>query len=207
MIGGGIVAFTPQGFLLIFRITETLAFMTIFTLMALLYVPLYVSNADTTLHYATQQQALSQRIAKDALLLQYGSPSDGVQAINELQNMLPSWESNQIALQNSHLSDPAQALFATTASPYVSIDAAARSILAHPASVIVEVAIIRNQERGYFLAISQVANNLQQQEYDSKLSLFIISEGMCVIVLAIKSTLIFLVESAARHVRREREGK
>lgn len=200
------MALTPQSFLLIFRITEILAFIAVFTLMALLYVPLYVSNADTTLHYATQQQAISQRIAKDALILQYDG-ADGTQAINELQNMLPSWESNQAALQNSHLTDPAQALFATTTSPYTSIDAAVHAILVHPANTGVEAAIIRNQERSYFLAISQVANNLQQQEYDSRIALFFISEGVCVIILVIKATLVFVVESAARHLQREREGK
>lgn len=201
---------TLQGFRRLVRIIEALAFFVIFSLMGLQAIPLFVFNLDMTLHYATSQQAISQRIAKDALILQY-DPNNSTQAINELQVMLPSWESNQRALQNSLLSSDAEALFLSSSSPYASIDASVRSILAHPANIAIQCPIIRMQERPYFLAISQTANILQQEESESRLVHFWIVEGVCVILLAIKGTFVVTVEGTiAGYLKREmarEEGK
>lgn len=203
------MAITPQGFRLLVRIVEALAFLTIFVLMVLQSVPLTFTNAEGNLHYASLQQAISQRIAKDALLFQYGSASDNIQAINELQNMLPTWESNQKALQNGNLPTVSQTLFTSSMTNYVSIDTAVKAILAHPqlaSENIAEIQIIRSQERPYFLAISQVVSDLQQQEMNSKQTLFFIEEGTCVILLVIKVTFVLTVETTvAGYLKRERE--
>lgn len=201
------MAITPQGFRVLVRIVEALAFLTIFVLMALQSVPLTFTNNDVALHYATEQQAISQRIAKDTLILQYGSPSDHIQAISELQNMLPTWESDQKNLQSSHLPDVSQTLFVSSNTNYVAIDTAVRAILVRPQGPIdaVQAQIIRSQEHSYFIAVSQVANDLLQQEKASKQTLFFIEEGVCVILLAIKVTFVLTVETTvAGYLKRER---
>lgn len=203
------MAITPQGFRLLVRIVEALAFLAIFVLMALQSVPLTFTNTEANLRYASLQQAISQRIAKDALLLQYGTSSDNIQAITELQNMLPTWESNQRALQNGNLPTISQTLFTSSQTNYVSIDTSVKAILAHPqlaSENIAEIQITRTQERPYFLAISQVASDLQQQETESKETLFSIEEGTCIILLAIKTTFVFTVETTvAGYLKRENE--
>lgn len=198
---------TPQGFLTFIRTIETLAFTAVFAIMVFLAIPLTLSNTDATLHYAMLQQSLSQRIAKDALILQYDPTSDDAQAISELQNMLPTWESDQANLQNSNLPDSAQTLFISSTTNYVGIDAAVRAILTHPQNAHVEAQIIHMQELPYFLAISQVANELQQQEYSSRNALFAIGEMTCVILLVIKTIFVVTVEMAARRYAREQRER
>ncbi len=198
---------TPEGFIAFVRIIETLAFAAVFAVMIFCAVPLTVSNNDAILRYATLQQTFSQRIAKDALILQYGSSSDSVSAISELQNMLPTWESNQRNLQNSNLPPLSQTLLVTSTANYVSIDAAMRAILLHPPNAVIEVQIIHNQERPYFFAISQIADELQQQEYSSRQALFYIEEATCVIVLVIKTVFVVSVEVTARRYLKEKQAK
>lgn len=198
---------TPQGFLSFIRIIETLAFITVFAIMFFLAIPLTLSNTETILHYATLQQSLSQRIAKDALILQYDPTSDDVQSISELQNMLPTWESDQTNLQNSNLPDAAQALFLSSTTNYVGIDAAVRAILTHPQNAHIEAQIIHMQELPYFLAISQVANELQRQEYSSRNALVALGEITCVILLVIKTIFVVTVEMAARRYAKEQRER
>lgn len=198
---------TPQGFLTFIRIIETFAFVAVFAIMIFQAIPLTLSNNDAILRYATLQQAISQRIAKDALILQYGSAGDNALAISELQNMLPTWESNQANLQNSNLTDTEQTLLLSSMTNYVGIDSAVHAILAHPQNALIEAQIIHMQERPYFLTISQVANQLQQQEYSSRIALTVIGEITCVVLLAIKITFVVTVEMAARRYAREQIDK
>lgn len=198
---------TPEGFLNFIRIIETLAFVAVFAIMIFQAIPLTLSNNDAILHYATLQQAISQRIAKNALILQYGPVEDNAQAISELQNMLPTWESDQANLQNSSLPDTTQTLLLSSTTNYVGIDAAIREILNHPQNAPIEAEIIHMQERPYFLAISQIANQLQQQEYSGRTTLIIIEESTCIILLVIKAIFVLTVEMAARRYAKEQKEK
>jgi hypothetical protein len=198
---------TPQGFLSFIRTVEILAFVAVFAIMIFQAVPLTLSNNDLILSYATQQRTLSQRIAKNAFILQYGPTSDDAQAISELQNMLPTWESDQANLQNSNLPETDEILLLSSATNYVGIDTAVRAILAHPQNAPIEAEIIHTQERPYFLALSQIANQLQQQEYSSRTTLIIIGELTCVILLAIKTIFVVTVEMAARRYAKEQRER
>ncbi|SRR6266567_253938 len=199
---------TPQGFLAFVRIIETLAFVAVGAIMIFQAIPLTISNNDAILHYATLQQSISQRIAKDALILQYGPADNNAQAISELQNMLPTWESDQANLQNSNLSGTAQTLLISSTTNYVSIDAAVRAILAHPQTIdIVQTQIIHMQERPYFLAISQVANELLQQEYSSRITITVFGELAGGILIVIKITFVVTVEVLARRYLKSEQGK
>ena len=198
---------TPQGFLAFIRIIETLAFTAIIAIMIFQAIPLTFSNNDLILYYATQQRTISQRITKDALILQYGPASASSLAISELQNMLPTWESDQANLQNSNLPDTDETLVLSSATNYVGIDSAVHAILSHPQNAPIEAQIIYMQERPYFLAISQVANELQQQEYSSRITLTIIGEITCVVLIAIKAIFVVTVEMAARRYAKEQNNK
>lgn len=198
---------TPQGFRAFVRIVEALAFVAVFAIMIFEVVPLSISNTNATLRYATLQQSISQRIAKDALLLQYGTSSDKVQSISELQNMLPTWESDQRNLQNGNLPILSQTLLVSSNTNYVSIDMAVRAILQNPQTVdVAQLQIIKMQERPYFIAVSQIANELQQQVYNSLYMRIIIIEVTCVILLAIKTTFVFIIEVTVRRYLKE-QGK
>lgn len=198
---------TPKGFLNFIRIIETLAVVAVIAVMIFQAIPLTFSNNDLILYYATQQRTISQRIAKDALILQYGPASEDALAISELQNMLPTWESDQTNLQNSNLPDTDETLVLSSATNYVGIDSAVHAILSHPQNAPIEAQIIYMQERPYFLAISQVANQLQQQEYTSRDALIAIGEITCVILLAIKAVFVVTVEMAARRYAKEQNNK
>ena len=199
---------TPQGFLAFVRIIETLAFVAVGAIMIFQAIPLTISNNDAILHYATLQQSISQRIAKDALILQYGPADNNAQAISELQNMLPTWESDQANLQNSNLPSTAQTLLISSTTNYVSIDVAVRAILAHPQTIdTVQTQIIHMQERPYFLAISQVANELQQQEYSSRITITVFGELAGGILIVIKATFVTTVEVLSRRYLKSEQGK
>lgn len=88
-----------------------------------------------------------------------------VQAVNELQNMLPIWEANQQVIKNSNLTVDIQVLFTSTNADYKDIDTAAQAIIAHPdlKADPIQVQIILDHERAYFLNAAQIVTILQQK--------------------------------------------
>lgn len=134
------------------------------------YIPLASGNDLQLLALFTSQEWLSQRIAKDALIMQYVTPATStspshVQAVNELQNMLPAWESTQQTIKNSNLTVDIQVLFSSTSADYKDIDTAAQAIIAHPDQKAdpIQVQIILDHERAYFVNAAQIVTILQQK--------------------------------------------
>lgn len=135
------------------------------------YIPLTSGNDLQLLSLFTSQEWLSQRITKDALTMLYVTPTiptspSHVQAVNELQNMLPIWEANQQAIKDSNLTVDIQVLFTSTNADYKDIDTAARVIIANPdlKADPIQVQIIRDHERAYFVNAAQIVTILQQKE-------------------------------------------
>jgi hypothetical protein len=120
------------------------------------------------------QRARSQRIAKDALILSTNPTDDErAQAISEMQNMLPGWQATQAGLRQGDRSlglprsvpENIQLVAAGSQADYTAMLNATKIIVASPAKPPdpVQVDIILNHERGYFLALSQVEMLWQQQ--------------------------------------------
>lgn len=148
-------------------------------------LPLPNNNVLTTvsiMYRVEQQGALDERIDKDVLNLAYRAQSERVQAVNELQVTLPTFEQIQAGLQNGDASlylptrrpQDVQLLVVQSQSDYAAIDTAARSILAHADSPVDanELAIIQQHERPYFLEINDVAKVWESHILENALDFF-----------------------------------
>jgi hypothetical protein len=137
------------------------------------------------LRQTTLQSTRCQRIAKIAQVLG-GTPEISMRAqyISELQNTLPIWEQQQARALKYKSSD--LYLLATQAQPdFVAIDAAAKTILVHPANRAdpVQVDIVLQKERNYTVQMSQLASLLQQHIEESNTRLMVIAEIIVGLIL------------------------
>jgi hypothetical protein len=170
-------------------------------------VILSFSEADI-LRQATLQSMRCQRIAKVALLLQ-GHPDENirVQAISELQNTLPVWETQQariLAFKSSDLS-----LLATQSQPdFIVIDAAAKVILAHPKSQAdpTQVSIIVQNEHDYSVLMTQLTSLLQQHIEDFNRMLVIVQDSTTALIMALVIAQFMLAEKD-RHIAQKAYAK
>jgi hypothetical protein len=141
-------------------------------LIGLLTLPFFYNEPDILIQ-PTQQSVRVQRIAKNVLILEQTTPSaEHASAISELQNGLPALESTQKQLQQVKNSD---SLFIVNQSmpDFVSIDTAARSILAHASTEKVDptqAQIVLNHERNYSLLMTQLST-LRQSHVTSSTTL------------------------------------
>lgn len=162
-------------------------------------VVLTFSEADI-LRQTTSQSTRCQRIAKIALLLE-DHPSEDlrVQAISELQNTLPAWETQQariLAFKSNDLS-----LLAIQAQPdFTVIDAAARVILAHSKSQAdpTQVSIIVQNEHDYTVLMGQLAGLLQQHIEDFNRMLVIVQNSTVALIAALVIAQFVLAEKESR---------
>jgi hypothetical protein len=134
-------------------------------------IPLSWDESQTTT--IQQQGSISQRIAKNVLIMAY-IPSRRVNAVNELQNLLPNFESGQ--RQISLLPPTAQSILSETGPDYQDIDTAAKKILSKPDQPAdpIQVAIILDHERNYYLSISQAVSVLKVTAVNRKVGLLVI---------------------------------
>lgn len=160
------------------------------------YETMLVSSSSRTAVYVSAQQWVSQRIAKDALLMQYGTDDDRVEAINELQNMLPYFESNQAHIIANSQPDAIATLIRSATVDYVDIDTAAKKLLDAPDKPAdpVQVRIILDHERSYFLAYSQINALVQQSNALYLIFILSIIIGVKIVLIATNSFLLFLLE-------------
>lgn len=130
---------------------------------------------DTTISDITLQRMRCQRIAKDALILEYRPEDEQPQAFSELQNMLAAWQAEQMFLQNRPIAS-AQSELASSNSDYVSITNAMKAILAQPnrPTDAIQVAIILNHERAYTQSLAQVTMLMQAEIAMAQLHLFLV---------------------------------
>jgi hypothetical protein len=153
-------------------------------------------NSNRTSAVVSSQEWISQRIAKDALLLQCGNADDKVQAVNELQTTLPRFESNHAQIATSTQPDTIKALIRASTVDYTDIDTAARKLLASsdkPADP-VQVRIILDHERSYFLAYTQISALVQQYNTSYVILIFSIIIGAKIVLIGTNSFLLFLLE-------------
>ena len=168
------------------------------TLLALIiaYETTLVVYSNRTTMYVSSQEWVSQRIAKDAVLMQYGTVDDRVQAVNELQTMLPYFESNQAHITESSQPDAITTLIRSATVDYVDIDTAAKKLLASSDKPIdpVQVRIILDHERSFFLAYSQINTLVQQNNASYLIFIFSIIIGAKIVLIVTNSILLFLLE-------------
>lgn len=154
-------------------------------------------SSNPTARYISAQQWVSQRIAKDVLLLQYGSVDDRTQAINELQNMLPYFESNQAHIVASPQPDAITTLIRSATVDFTDMDTAAKKLLDAPADKPadpIQVRIILDHERSYFLAYSQINTLVQQNNASYLIFIFSIIIGAKIVLIVTNSILLYLLE-------------
>jgi hypothetical protein len=168
------------------------------TLIALIiaYETTLILNSNRTTAYVSAQEWVSQRIAKDALLMQYGTADDRVEAVNEIQNMLPYFESNQAHITASPQADAVATLIHSASVDYVDIDTAAKNLLASsdtPADP-VQVRIILDHERSFFLAYSQINMLVQQNNSAYLIFIFSIIIGAKIVLIGTNGVLLYLLE-------------
>lgn len=202
---------TPGGALTFIRTIEILAFFTVFALMILNAVPVFVSDTNTTMHMTTQQTAFVERLSKDTLIMASSTtPSDQkAQALSELQVTLPVFEANQKSLQVTSLTATGEDLLLDSQAPYANIDKAARIIIANPKNTILvssEASITTLMEREYFIDLSQITNTLQQQASNSRYTLFVLTELVCLILVIIKTIFVLSIEDAAKRYKKLQEA-
>jgi hypothetical protein len=140
------------------------------------FLPLHVDDDLSFIQQAELQAAISQRIAKDVLILEYQPTSMHVQAVSELQNMLPVFERRQASLATEPTITLILPTLTDAQSDFVSIDVALKSILANDARPVdpIQVQIIQLHERSYFLAMTQVATQIQQEGEEDKIQILTI---------------------------------
>jgi hypothetical protein len=154
---------------------------------------------------ASQQGALAERIAKDALVMQYQTDRRA-DAVNELQTTLPRFESNQAMLVSS-LPPSAASVLSSTAADYADIDVAAKKILNTPdkSADPVQAQIIQDHERDYFLSTSQVVNILKIQASARTIGLFVVQQIINGLLLVLGVAFLLMVERLVKRYERERQ--
>jgi hypothetical protein len=173
------------------------------------YIPLASGNDLQLLSLLSSQEWVSQRIVKDVLIMDAGTTVQRTQAVNELQNELPFWENNQTAIKNGNVAVEIQVLFASTNADFTSMDTAAKKILATPdrAPDPVELQIVLDHERAYFINETQMVNIIQQKMLLRTQWLFGIEITLGALVFAGEAWRLVIVEQLVRAIKKEAEKK
>lgn len=146
------------------RIWGVLGIILILFSIAFAALPLLPNSSLDVIRITVRQRALEERIVKDVLTLAC-QPTSKVQAINELQTTLPTWEQVQVGLLNGDASlgispnppEDINLLLLQAQSDYMSIDTAIHQILAHPSTVDqLQIAIVLQHDSGYYTTMAHV---------------------------------------------------
>src|SRR5256884_5592378 len=135
-------------------------------------LPLMPNNALNVVRRASQQRGLSERIAKNAIILVRDDASLHSQAVSELQVTLPGWEKIQRGLLSGDASlglpdrvpDDVRLLLLQVRGDFSAIDAAAKAILAHPDETQLSIILDHNQQ--YYLTMENIADLLPDSVQD-----------------------------------------
>jgi hypothetical protein len=129
------------------------------------------------------QAIRAQRIYSNALTLAYRPQEEHAQAVSEIQNTLPAWEREQSELQGLRLNEDMRVLVVQAQPDFVSIDTAARKLIAHPEDKI-QVEIIAEHRRNYVLLMTQLST-LYSQRIPARVQWFVaFGEGITLFLLA-----------------------
>lgn len=131
-------------------------------LFAFFLTPLF-KQPLVTLNNASLQRARSERIAKDAMILQYRPASEWPQAISELQDTLPLWQQEQTSLAGFPDSQ-VQLLVLQSNGDYTAMTQATQNILDNSGKSMdpIQTSIIIAHEHNYEVTINQAYTLIQQ---------------------------------------------
>jgi hypothetical protein len=163
------------------RVALVVAVVLLLLLVGAQLLPL-IYNVPSLVVQTTLQGTRAQRIAKDALVLEYRPAGEHAQAINEIQNSLPIWEAQQTYLSTLQ-SSAVQTLMAQAQPDYLAIDTAARNLLAHTNDT-TQTNIIVQHERNYTLVMNQLSQLIQDRIQEFKVDVIIIQCVITVLELA-----------------------
>lgn len=149
-------------------------------------IPLSVSASQIS--EADMQRTRCEVIAKSVLILAYRPASEHVQAISDLQVVLPRFQQEQTTLATYH-NDTIQAYLASAQPDYLAIINAAQNILSEaqknkPADM-VQVSIILAHEQGYVSTMSQLLVYGLQRIDTRTMQIFLLECSIDVLLLII----------------------
>lgn len=154
-------------------LSRILGWFGIFLLLILLAfeaLPLMPNSTLNTFHLVARQRVLEEHIVKNILVLAYRPQDEHAEAISEIQTALPVWEQVENGLQKGdtvlgispRLPQDMKLLLIQAQPDFVYLDAAVRKILEHPSPVDqTELEIVLQHDQGYYIAMAQVVNVLQ----------------------------------------------
>lgn len=154
-------------------------------------------DAVVVINQIDLQRVRSERITKDALILAYRPASERVQALNELQVLLPFFEASQNGLRYGDPSlgfyppMPDDIRFAVSSSlmDYSALDTSVHAILSKPndtQNIQLQTSIILAHHDSYLQAMTQVEVLSQQHINDGLLHVMLIESGLVITLIAIK---------------------
>lgn len=158
-------------------------------LLIVIFIPLALSRPVAGLVSAELQQARCERIAKDAMILQYRTPDEQPQAISELQVLLPVFQQEQSAIQ-SYPDSQVQLLVLQSNADFTPMVDAVKSILANQGKPVdpTQVDIILAHEHSYEVAANQIVMLMQQnlntqgtQIFGMELAIILVSIGLTIV--------------------------
>lgn len=155
-------------------------------LLIVIFIPEAMSRPVAGLVNAELQQARCERIAKDALILQYRPAIEQPQAISELQVLLPVFQQEQVAL-TSYPDSQVQLLVLQSNSDYLPMVDAVKSIIANQGKPIRanQVDIILLHEHSYEVAANQIVMLMQQDLTAQSTQIFGIAFGIILLSIVL----------------------
>jgi len=163
------------------------------------------STTLDTFRLMIRQRSLEERIVKNTLILAYrASPDERAEAINELQNTLPTWEKVQTGLRNGdaslgispNLPTEVKLLLAKIQPNFVSLDTASRKVLDHHSPVDpVQIDIILQHSQLYYLTMAQASDAFQESILNNARIYFSVELAIGIVLILMWIVLTFLSRS------------
>ena len=157
-------------------------------------IPMLSASSAQTINQAGLQRTRVELIAKSALILANRPESEHIQALSDLQVVLPLFEQEQADLSHNPYGD-VQVMLQSIRGSYLAIDTAARSILAHKDRVEIEqIQIILSKNQDYRAGINQIVTALQVHADDQLHQLFSIEIILDALLLILALFLLYVLD-------------
>lgn len=169
------------------------------------FLPLIFNEPDIISQTALQSTR-AQRIAKDAVILTYRPNSERAQAVSELQNTLPAFESQQTKLQTVTNSD-LHLLVSQSQSDYTSLVTATKILLDQPDGKVnmTQLQIILDHERNYSLLMSQLAS-LRAAQIHANNVIFVAVQTIDVALILVIGGVLFVLSKQTKLSKKEEQA-
>ncbi len=151
-------------------------------------IPITQESDTQYINQASLQRVRSQIFVKSVYVLRYRSDGERVQAISDLQVVLPLFQQEQSILLGNNAMD-VQAALQNEQPDYLALVTAVQTILAHPNDPnLLQIDIVLSHERSYLHGADSLVKILQQHADELVFQLFCIEvfiEVLIVIVLVL----------------------